>query len=114
MLKTIEGGVIGFKFLHGLLSHKNMKILKKFFFGDPPLHPQKNEFGQTKVKMGCFSQKGFCYSFEILHEDSNERRKKIVDPPTPLKKPILGGQTPKWAVSSRRVCATVLEFCMGS
>ena len=30
----------------------------------------------------------------------------------PLKKPILGGQKPKWAVSPRKVCATVLEFCM--
>ena len=35
-------------------------------------------------------------------------------PPTPLKKPILGGQKPKWAVSPRRVCATVLKFCRGS
>ena len=30
------------------------------------------------------------------------------------KKTILGGQKQKWAVSPRRVCATVLKFCMGS
>ena len=35
-------------------------------------------------------------------------------PQTPLKKTILGGKRPKWAVSPRRVCATVLKFCMGS
>jgi hypothetical protein len=40
-------------------------------------------------------------------------KKKISGtPPTPLKRPILGEQKPKWAVSSRRVCATVLKFFM--
>ena len=29
--------------------------------------PKKNDFGQTKAKMGRFSQKGLCYGFEILH-----------------------------------------------
>ena len=32
----------------------------------------------------------------------------------PPQKPILGGQKPKWAISPRRVCSTVLKFCMGS
>jgi hypothetical protein len=41
-------------------------------------------------------------------------KKKISGtPPTPLKRPILGEQKPKWAVSPRRVCATVLKFYMG-
>ena len=31
-----------------------------------------------------------------------------------LKKPILGGQKPKWAVSPRRVCVTVVRFYRGS
>ena len=33
---------------------------------------------------------------------------------SPLKKPILGGQKPKWAVSPRTVFVTVLKFCRGS
>jgi len=33
---------------------------------------------------------------------------------SPLKKPILGRQEPKWAVSPRTVCVTVLKFCRGS
>ena len=45
--------------------------------------------------------------------DQNE--KKISGtPPSPPKKPILGGQKPKWAVSPRRVCVTVLKFYRGS
>ena len=39
-------------------------------------------------------------------------KKNFGDPPNPPKKSILGGQMPKWAVSPRKVCATVLEFCM--
>ena len=41
------------------------------------------------------------------------KKKKFGPPPTPLKRPILGEQKPKWAVSPRRVCATVLKFYMG-
>ena len=35
--------------------------------GEPPYPPKKADFGCTKAKMGCFSQKGLWYSFEILH-----------------------------------------------
>ena len=28
---------------------------------------KKNDFGLTKAKMDCFSQKGLCYSFGIFH-----------------------------------------------
>jgi len=38
--------------------------------------------------------------------DSNEREK--------FWGPILGAQKPKWAVSPRRVCGTVLKFYMGA
>ena len=30
--------------------------------------------------------------------------------PTPLKWPIFGERKPKWAISARRVCATVLTL----
>jgi len=44
-----------------------MKIpIKKKKFGDPPYPPKKADFGRTKAKIGRFSQKGLCYSFEIL------------------------------------------------
>ena len=71
--------------------------------------------------MGRFSQKRLCYSFEILQGLlSNKniriqmREKNSGTPPSPPKKPILGGQKPKWAVSPRRISATVLKFCRGS
>ena len=32
----------------------------------PPYPPKKADFGRTKAKIGRFSQKGLCYSFEIL------------------------------------------------
>ena len=28
--------------------------------------PPQTDFGRTKAEMGCLSQKGLCYSFEIL------------------------------------------------
>ena len=39
----------------------------KIKFWGPPRPPQKADFGRTKAEMGCFSQKGLCYSFGILH-----------------------------------------------
>ena len=64
-------------------------------FRGPPYPPKKADFGQTKAKKGRFSQKGWCYSFGILHgllsdqtyEDSNER-KKIGGPPYPPQKAV--------------------------
>ena len=47
------------------------------------------------------------------YEDSNEET-KFGDSPTPLNKPILGEHKPKWAVSPRKVCVTVLKFYRGS
>ena len=70
--------------------------------------------------MARFSQNGVFYSFEIMQgllSNKNIRipiLKKSGTPPGPSKKPILGGQKPKWEVSPRRVCATVLKFCKGS
>ena len=66
---------------------------------------QRNE---VAIKLGIISLPS-----SQKYEDSNEKQ-ILGTPPTPLKKPILGGQKPKWAVSHRRVCTTVLEFCMGS
>ena len=41
--------------------------MKKKISGTPQA-PQKGRFwGQTKAEMGCFSQKGLCYSFGIFH-----------------------------------------------
>ena len=34
---------------------------------ETPQAPQKVDFGRTKAEMGCFSQKGLCYSFNFLH-----------------------------------------------
>ena len=39
--------------------------MKKKKFG-PPEPPKRADLGWTKAEMGCFSQKGLCYSFEIL------------------------------------------------
>ena len=41
--------------------------LRENNFGDPPKPPKKGDLGRTKDKMGCFSQKGLCYNFEIFH-----------------------------------------------
>ena len=51
----------------------------------------------------------------LTHININIPMKKKISgtPPTPLKRPILGEQKPKWAVSPTRVCATVLKFYMG-
>ena len=95
--------------------------MKKKSLGTPTSPPKKADFGRKKAEMGRFSKKGLCYSFENLQgllSNKNIRipmRKKISGtPPSPPKKPILGGQKPKWAVSPRRVCATVLKFCGSS
>ena len=69
--------------------------------GDPPTPLKKANFGRLKANMGRFSQKGLCYSFEILQGLLSNKNMKIPmrkknsgTPPTPLKKPILTG---KWA-----------------
>ena len=65
-------------------------------FGGPPYPPKKADFGCLKAKIGRFSKKGLCYSFEIfqgLLSNKNIKipmEKKFRGPPTPLKKPILG------------------------
>ena len=33
--------------------------------GDPPYPLKKGDLGRTKAEMGCFSQKGLSYNFEI-------------------------------------------------
>ena len=111
-----------FEILQGLISNKNIRIPRRNFFGYPPQPPKKAEFGRTKAKMGRFSQKGLFYSFVMLQgllSNKNMKipmKKKFRGPPLapPPKKPILGGKKPKWAVSPRRVCATVLKFYRGS
>ena len=111
-----KGLCYSFESLQGFLSHKNIRIpMKEKKSGTPPPSPLKKAgFWRTKAKMGCFSQMGFCYSFVILQGLLSNRNiripmgKKIRGPPLPT------GQKPKWAVSPRRVCATVLEICMGS
>ena len=108
--------------MHGLLTHKKYEDSnEKQISGTPPTPLKKPILGRTKAKMGRFSQKGLCYNFEILHgllTNKNIRilmkKKDFWDPPSPPKKPILGGKKPKWAVSPRRVCATVLKFYRGS
>ena len=81
----------------------------------PPLPPKKADMVRTKAKMGHFSQKGLCYSFEFLQGLLGNKNIRIPrTPPSPPKKPILGGKNPKCVVSPRRVCATVLKFYRGS
>ena len=64
---SLKGLCCSFEILQGLLSNKNIRIPMKINFGDPPPRPlQKADFGRTKAEMGCFSQKGLCYSFEIF------------------------------------------------
>ena len=43
-------------------------------FVDPPYPPY---FGRTIDKIGCFSQKGLRYSFEILHGVVSNKNMKI-------------------------------------
>ena len=56
-------------------------------FRGPPYPPKKADFGRLKAKMGCFSQKGLCYSFEILQgllsskEIRNPMKKIFVESP---------------------------------
>ena len=70
--------------------------MRKKNFGDPPYPPKKAYFGRTKAKMGRFSQKGLCYSFEILHVLFTHKRigfrwkKHFGDPPYPPKKAYFG------------------------
>ena len=45
-----------------LIAAKNIRIPMKKEFRGPPLA----DFGWTKAKMGCFPQKGLCYSFGIF------------------------------------------------
>ena len=56
--------------------------MKKKKFGDPP---KKADFGCLKAKMGCFSEKGLCYSFEILQGVLSNKNMKI-----PMKKKNFG------------------------
>ena len=79
-------------------------------FGDPPYPPKKADFGRTKAEMGYFSQKGLCYSFGILHGLLSNKNIRISmgknfgpPPPSPLKKPIWGGQKPKWAQTWKKL-----------
>ena len=43
--------------------------MRKKYSGTPLAPPpkKKNAFGRTKAEIGCFSQKGLCYRFGILH-----------------------------------------------
>ena len=54
-----------------------MKIPMKKNFGDPPYPPKKADFGRTNAKMGRFSQKGLCYSFEILQGIQSNKNIRI-------------------------------------
>ena len=110
-----------FEILQGLLSNKNIRIPMKNKFRGPPLAPTKSQFWADKSQNGPFGQEGGVVGFYFFawvlksqkYEDSNE--KKISGTPlSPLKKPILGGQKPKWAVLPRRGCRRILIFCMGS
>ena len=53
----------------------------------PPYPPKKADFGRLKAQMGRFSQKGLCYSFEILQGLISNKdikfsmKKKIRGPP---------------------------------
>ena len=38
----------GLEILHGLLTHRNIRIPMKKNFGDPPYPPKKGHFGRTK------------------------------------------------------------------
>ena len=81
-----KGLCYSFDILQGLLSNKNIRIpMREKNFGDPPKPPKIAVFGWTKAEMGCFSQKGLCYSFEILQGFLSNKNIKI-----PMKK-IFGG-----------------------
>ena len=91
--------------------------MKKKKLGGPLYPLKKADFGRTKAKMGCFTQKSLWYSFEILQVTKIlgfQGENFLGTPPSTPKKLILGGQKPKWAVSPRRVCAKVLKFYMVS
>ena len=66
-----------------------MKIPMKNKFRGPPYPPKKADFGRTKAKMGRFSQKGLCYSFEILQGLLSNKNIKI-----PIKKNFRGPPQP--------------------
>ena len=55
-----------FEILQGLLSNKTIRIPMKIKFRGHRQAPQKADFGWTEAKMGYFSRKGLCYSFETL------------------------------------------------
>ena len=86
-----------------------MNIQMKKKFGDPPTPLKKADFGCLKAKMGCFSEKGLCYSFEILqgllgNKNMKIPMKKISGTPfTPLKKPILGGKGRNGLLSNKNI-----------
>jgi len=61
-----EGFCYSFEISQGLLSNKKIRNPTKIKFQGPPRPPKKADFGRTKAEMGCFSQKGLCYSFEIF------------------------------------------------
>ena len=80
-----KGLCYSFEILHGLLTHKNNRIQMGKKFWGPPQPSKIAVFGWTKAEMGCFSQKGLCYSFEILQGLLSNKNIKI-----PMKK-IFGG-----------------------
>ena len=51
--------------------------MKKKFRG-APYPPKKADLGRLKAKMGRFSQKGLCYSFEILQGFLTHKNIKFV------------------------------------
>ena len=79
------------------VSHWSMQLLVK------PIREPEICYGRTNERTN-----------EVPHRARLPSLKISGTPPTPLKKPILGGQKPKWAVSSKRVCVTVLKFYRGS
>ena len=63
--------------------------LQNPYSGVHPYPPKKADFGREKAKMGCFSQKGVCYSFGILHGLISNKIMKI-----PMKQEFLGPPLP--------------------
>ena len=61
-----EGIVLQFWNFAWAPNSQNMKIPMKKTIGGHPSPPKKADFGRTKAKIGRFSQKVLCYSFEIL------------------------------------------------
>ena len=58
-------------------------------FEAPPQPPKEADFGRTKAKIGHFSQKGLCYSFEILQGLQSNKNIRF-----PIKKKIRGAPQP--------------------